>query len=235
MSERSPTTASDPLATGSAAGVLPGGETSPERRELADYLEAVASGAPTPGGGSVVAVVAALGAALGAMVANLTLARSFADPTAAELRDARAALDHLRHRLLPLAAADEAAYGAYRAAAALPKRTEAERAGRAAALDHALLASTDVPLAVAAACVELADRLAPITRVGNRHLLADAQIAAWLTETALRGALLNLRGNAALMRDLVAADRYRRRADVLETAGRAAIGHVLAVAASRSP
>lgn len=200
-------------------------------RSLAGYLAAVAAGEPTPGGGSVVAVVAAMGAALGAMVGNLSPSAADEHP---ELRDAPTALHRLRQRLLPLAAADEAAYGAYRAAVALPKGTEQERAARSTARADALLAATDIPESVAAACVELAGVLDPVARLGNRHLLADARIAAWLTEAALRGALLNLRGNAGLIRDAATADRYRRRADELEAAGTAALARVLAAAADRS-
>ncbi len=206
----------------------------PEDRSLAAYLAEVASGEPTPGGGSVVAVVAALAAALGAMVAHLSLGRADAETGAeTELRDHLATLDALRGRLLPLAAADEAAYGAYRAAAAWPRTDDAARASRTAALRTALLASTEVPLAVAAAAVELARALAPVARLGNRHALADVTIAAWLNETALRGALLNVRGNVGLFRDGERGAHFLREADRLETEGTAAVGRVLAAVAGR--
>src|SRR4029453_2512493 len=94
-------------------------------RTLQGYLDDVASANPTPGGGSVAAVVGALAAALGEMVANLTFdAERFAGARA-ELAPARDQLMRLREGLLELSAADEAAYGSYRRAASLQRDTEA--------------------------------------------------------------------------------------------------------------
>jgi len=200
---------------------------------LPAYAAAVASAAPTPGGGSVVAVVAALGAALGEMVCNLTIGRAADAEVEAELKAIVARLAALRSRLLGAAGEDEAAYRAYRAAAALPKGTESERAIRQAALQTALIGAADVPLAVAEACLRLAEALAPVARLGTRHALADAATGALLAEAALRGALLNVRGNADLIKDAAVAARYRRRADELETNGRAAAARVREIAASR--
>lgn len=216
-------------------GVVPEADPpmSADGRSLGAYLAAVASGTPTPGGGSVMALVAALGAALGGMVAKLT-ASSAAAGSELGLVAAGSRLDEVRERLLPLAAADEAAYGRYREAAALPKGNDGARSARTAAMQAALVGAADVPLAVAEACVALGESLEPVARFGNRHLLADARIAAWLTEAALRGALLNVRGNADLLRDTERRDQYRRRADELEAAGQSIIGRVLAAIDERA-
>jgi formiminotetrahydrofolate cyclodeaminase len=213
--------------------------TAPDLRSLTDYLAATASADPTPGGGSVVAVVGALGAALGAMVARLSAGRSPAsadagDATGPGLDPVLPQLDALRQRLLSLAAADEAAYQGYRAAAALPKSTPPERAARAAALQASLLAATDVPLATASAAADLAALLDPVARLGNRHALADAQIAAWAADLAVKGALLNVRGNAALLKDVTAAERYRAAADQIESRAAAAVTDALAAARART-
>lgn len=200
---------------------------------LAEYAAAVASGEPTPGGGSVVAVVAALGAALGEMVGNLTFGRPADAAVEAELWGAVERLRTLRDGLLAAAPADEAAFRGYVAAAALPNGTEPERATRRDALQAALLGAADVPLAVARNAVEVATLLEPVARLGNRHALADAVVGVLLTEAARRGALLNVRGNARRLRDADAADRYRRRAEEVETAGQAAVARVLAAADAR--
>lgn len=201
---------------------------------LPAYAAAVASGEPTPGGGSVVAVVAALGAALGEMVCSLSVGRPAYAEFEVELRRAAVRLAGLRERLLAAAAEDEAAYRAYRDASTRPKGTDAERAARRDALQAALLVAADVPLAVAAACAELAEILEPIARLGNRHAVSDAATGALLAEAALRGALLNVRGNARLLREPAAADRYRAQAERLEARGRDAAGRVLHAAAGRA-
>ena len=209
------------------------GEAGAAATDVAAYAAAVATGAPTPGGGSVVAVVAALGAALGEMVCRLT-----ADPvddgaTGRELPDALAQMTELRPRLLALAAADEAAYRGYIAAAALPKATDAERTRRRDALQTALVGAADVPLAVADGCAALATLLEPIARLGNRHAVSDVAVGAWLAEAALRGALLNVRVNARLMRDETRRGAYEARADAVEADGLAAVARALAAATAR--
>src|SRR4051794_120089 len=88
---------------------------------LAAYLDQVAAGTPAPGGGSVTGVVGAMAAALGEMVANLTLGREKYADAEVSLRPARIRLAALRSNLLDAAAADEAAYQSYREAASLPR------------------------------------------------------------------------------------------------------------------
>src|SRR5215213_2755238 len=97
---------------------------------------------PAPGGGSVTAVVGALAAALGEMVANLTLGRERYADAEATLRPARDRLTVLRVSLLDAAAADEAAYQAYRNAANLPRTSGDEKTARLDAMQRALIAAT---------------------------------------------------------------------------------------------
>jgi formiminotetrahydrofolate cyclodeaminase len=204
-----------------------GDPPTPSSLTLDAYLDAVASGDPTPGGGSVVAIVAALGAALGAMVCNLTIGRLASSPAEPDLRAALDRLTTLRHALCRAATDDEAAYLRYRTASALPKATDVERAARTNAVQTALVDAADVPLAVATACLDLLHALEPVARLGNLHALSDAETGALLADVALRGALLNVRGNARLLRDSLAADRYRQRATDLETSSRIALDRVL--------
>ena len=184
------------------------------QRTLHSYLEEVASGNPTPGGGSVAAVVGALAAALGEMVANLT--------TGEELAPARDRLTHLRIELLRAAAADEAAYATYRSAASLPRDSKEAKAARAAAMQQALIVATEIPMQVARAATEAAHALQAVALTGNPHLRTDVALGALLAEVALRGALLNVRGNAAMLRDGARAGAYLEEADQLEANGRKA-------------
>lgn len=191
-------------------------------RSLSRYLDEVASAAPTPGGGSVVAIVGALGAALGEMVVHLTSEPERHEGEAAALKAAGARLSALRHSLAGAAAADERAYAAYRDAAAMPRGNAEEKLARKDAMQDALIAASDVPLAVAKAATATAEVMIDVARYGNPHLRSDAALGALLAEVTLRGALLNVRGNAALLRDKNRAANYLAEADRLEDAGREA-------------
>lgn len=160
-----------------------------------DLLDRLSSHAPVPGGGSAAALSGALGASLVAMVCELTIGRpayADAEPIAREAGDAARAL---RDTLVELAEQDATAYDAVVRARKLPRETEAERSARSAAIDAASVAAAEVPLRtahVAAAVLELAERIAPI---GNRNAVSDAGVAALLAAAAVRGAALNVRIN----------------------------------------
>jgi methenyltetrahydrofolate cyclohydrolase len=189
---------------------------------LAAYLDEVAAGTPAPGGGSAAAVVGALAAALGEMVANLTLGREKYADVEPSLRPARDRLTALRIALLESAAADEAAYQTYQDAASLPRTSDDERTERAVTMQRALIAATDVPLGVARSVYEVSEILQSVARDGNPHVRSDAALGALLAEAALRGTLLNVRGNAAMLKDRELALTYVTDADRLEEAGREA-------------
>ena len=189
---------------------------------LSAYLAEVAAGKPVPGGGSVAAVVGALAAALGEMVANLTLGREKYVDVEASLRPVRDRLTALRTSLLDAAAADESAYQSYRDATGLPSTSDREKAVRTDAMQQALITATDVPLGVARSARDVAEILQSVAREGNPHVRSDAALGALLAEAALRGALLNVRGNAAMLTDRELSVTYLTDADRLEEAGREA-------------
>ena len=191
----------------------------PAEGSLSAYLDRVAAATPAPGGGSVAAVVGALAAALGEMVANLTLGREQYAHAEASLQPARDRLTALRASLLEGAATDEAAYRSYRDAASLPRSSDAEKGARTDAMQRALIAATDVPLGIARSAHEVAEILASVARDGNPHVRSDAALGALLAEVALRGALLNVRGNAAILKDRELAVTYLADADRLGETG----------------
>jgi methenyltetrahydrofolate cyclohydrolase len=160
-----------------------------------EFLERLGSSDPVPGGGSAAALAAAMGAALVAMVAELTIGRpAYAehDETVRKLRFD--ALDR-RAELLELAQQDADAYDLVVRARHMPKGSEAETAARGTALQAAMLEAARIPLraaVVASEVLDLAERMAPI---GNRNAASDAGVAAQLAAAGLRGALLNVRIN----------------------------------------
>jgi formiminotetrahydrofolate cyclodeaminase len=201
-------------------------------RSVAEYASALASGRPTPGGGSAVAVVAALAAALGEMVCQFTIGREAYADHDYEISEALAQLAEMRDRLLLASVDDESAYSEYSRASNLPKSSESEKEARRAALDRALQRSADVPLSIAQTCVDLLAALLPVSRFGNRSLISDAAVAALLAEAALRGAVVNVNVNAKLMKGAIG-DALLRKASKVEQSGRALAADVLEIVESR--
>lgn len=185
------------------------------------YLEALASSAPTPGGGSVVAVVGALAAALVEMVCSVTIGRPGQAEVEPALGQARVEATGLRRRFLELAGEDETAYGAYAGAAALPRTDEQAKAARTAAMQDALRGAADVPCDVAETGLRMLRLLEPVARLGNRYVLSDAEVAALLAAAVVRGAVANIRVNARLMKERGLGDDYERRAGRFEADARA--------------
>jgi formiminotetrahydrofolate cyclodeaminase len=199
-------------------------------RTLEGYINAVASPAPAPGAGSVTGVIGALSAALGQMVLNFT---DVPDGDVTVRRDnLLTALHACQNRLLQGADEDEVAYQGYRDAAELPRETADEKSARKIAMQAALIAATDVPLAMAEQAARLAALLVEVAQIGNRRLASDAALSALLAETTLRGALLNVRGNAALLKDAAKAQHYREAADRLEAEGRRAAATAVEIASA---
>jgi len=193
---------------------------------IGGFLDGLASSAPVPGGGGAAALSAALGAALVAMVCNLTIGqekyRAHEDTMARVL----VAATEQRALALALAAEDGAAYGAVRAAYGLPRATDEEKRARAARIQEALKAAADVPLRTLAVAARIIDLCAEALPGGNPNVVSDVGVGALSARAALDGAALNVRINLTLIKD---EDYKTRTAAELErglAAGRAQAGEV---------
>ena len=162
-----------------------------------DYAARLASADPTPGGGSAAALVGALAASLGEMVANFTRDKE----GWAEVEPALAKLTTHRDILLDLTDRDAEAYAAVGAAYKLPKSTDAEKTARAAAIQEALKASAQVPLGVIRELSEAVTLLPVLLEHGNRNLVSDVGVAADFAQSALRCAWLNVEINLSGVKD----------------------------------
>ena len=183
------------------AGPPEAGATLLARESLAGYLDRLASGAPSPGGGSVAALTAAQGAALLAMVANLTAGRPRFRQHDAEVREVLAEAERLRAECLAAVDEDAEALGALMAAYRLPRDTDEERAERDGTLQARLRAAAEAPLRLArraAALPPLCERLLPI---GNPTAVSDVGVAAACAGAAYRAAELNVLINLGQLRD----------------------------------
>ncbi|MGQ0646959.1 MAG: glutamate formimidoyltransferase [Gemmatimonadaceae bacterium] len=168
---------------------------------VAAFVASVAAPTPAPGGGSVSAHVAGLGAALAQMVAGLTIGRKKYAAVDAEMRAVALEAAELGNALAALATRDAAAYGEVMAAYRLPKETPEQTAARQETIEAALLEAARVPLETARACARVARLAAIAADKGNTNAASDAGVAALLAEAACRGASYNVQINVSSLAD----------------------------------
>jgi formiminotetrahydrofolate cyclodeaminase len=190
------------------------------KQSIAAYAAALASDTPTPGGGSAAAVTAALAVSLGEKVCRFTVGKPAFAEFEIEMTAALARFAQARARLLQLAADDETAYTEYARASTLPRTTDDERAARKAAMSDTLQESAKVPLEVAKEATEFLAALETVAKHGNRNLISDVSVAAYLAEAAMYGAVALVRSNAAYLKTEESSEMVRL-AIMLERNGRA--------------
>lgn len=165
------------------------------------FLEALASGAPTPGGGSASAYSAAVGAALVEMVAKLTIGKkkyiAVEDKMVAILDEATPLREFLTAAVERDAAAFEGVMDAYK----LPKTTPDQEQLRSEAIEAALLDAARVPLDVAHKSVRVMELAAQVVSQGNVNAISDGATGAVQARAALAGAGYNVRINVASLKD----------------------------------
>jgi formiminotetrahydrofolate cyclodeaminase len=166
-----------------------------------DFLDALASKSPAPGGGGGAAMAGALAAALASMVCNLTLGKEKYAAVQDDVQSMLGKTEALRHQLTSLVEADEEAYTVLSAAYRLAKDTDEQKKARTAAIQKALINATATPMEIAKACVEVLALCGPIAQKGNVSAVSDAGVGALLAEAALRSAALNVQINLAAIKD----------------------------------
>lgn len=205
-----------------------------ECRKLTDmtctgFAEETASESPAPGGGSISAYMGALAAALGTMVANLSSHKAGWDDRWKEFSDQADKGQELMQRLLHLVNEDTEAFNRIMDAFKMPKSTDEEKAARAAAIEDATLYATMIPLSTMEAAAETFPLLESMARTGNPASVSDAGVGALAARSAVLGAQLNVRINAASLKNREEADRLTTRAAEIAATAVAAEAKVLEV------
>ena len=185
------------------------------RMRCKDFAYETASESPAPGGGSVSAYMGALGAALGTMVANLSSHKPGWDERWKEFSDWAEKGQEILGRLLSLVDEDTAAFNRIMEALGMPKGTDQEKAARAAALEAATLYATQVPLKTMKAASEVFPLVKAMTLEGNPNSVSDAGVGALAARSAVLGAWLNVKINAASLKDRAAAEALLSEAEGL--------------------
>jgi formiminotetrahydrofolate cyclodeaminase len=185
-------------------------------QKITDFLQKTASGTPVPGGGSVSALSAALGAGLTEMVANLTVGKKGYEAVESEMKDIAAIVQSLRNKLVAEVDKDSNAYKDVLAAFKLSKTTEKEQEQRKQAIQDAMKNAARVPLGVAYNALQVMDLAEKVIRNGNRNAASDGAVGTMMARTAVLGALFNVKINLASVKDKPFVEEMMREVNKIE-------------------
>lgn len=164
---------------------------------LADFADETASESPAPGGGSIAAYIGSLGIALGTMVANLSSHKKGWDERWKEFSDWAEKGAYYKSELVKLVDADTKAFNKIMDAFGLPKGNEEEKKARTKAIQDATKYAIEVPFKVMETAYASMEVIKAMAEIGNPNSVSDAGVGALCVRSAVMGAFMNVRINAA--------------------------------------
>lgn len=167
---------------------------------IEDWLETLAAKQPTPGGGAVAALSAAIAAAQLGMVAIYTTGPKWQDRES-RMQELYKELTELRAQALALVEADAQAFAKVGSAYGLPKETEDEKAARVEAIQAALTQAADPPSKTAQLAEQIVNIAAEILESGNPSVISDVAVSASMARAALESAIVNIEINEHSLKD----------------------------------
>ena len=170
---------------------------------LNDFADVTASESPAPGGGSIAAYIGSLGISLGTMVANLSSHKKGWDDRWEEFSNWAEKGQQYKGELLRLVDADTKAFNGIMHAMGLPKGTDEEKKTRAAALEVATKVAIEIPFKVMQVSYDSMEVIKAMAEVGNPNSVSDAGVGALCARSAVMGAFMNVRINAANFEDKI--------------------------------
>ncbi|MBT7599579.1 MAG: glutamate formimidoyltransferase [Anaerolineae bacterium] len=170
-------------------------------QEKTDFLDEIAAGKPTPGGGSVAAYSAAMGVGLVAMVARLSIGKKKYADIENEMKEILAEAEDLRAELTQAVEEDAASFTAIMQAFKLPKGSDEEKEARSQAIQDATLYASEVPLVTAKGAVRVMELALEVAKVGNANAITDGASGAEMARAALNSAGYNVRINLSSLKD----------------------------------
>ena len=195
----------------------------------AGFAEETASESPAPGGGSISAYMGALAAALGTMVANLSSHKAGWDDRWEYFSDWAEKGIAVMNELLALVDEDTAAFNKIMDVFGMPKGTAEEKEARAAAMEAATLYATQVPLRTMKAAYKAFDVVRAMAEEGNPNSVSDAGVGALAARSAVMGACLNVKINAAGLKDRATAEALVAEANEIQALAQQAESEILAI------
>ncbi len=171
------------------------------KMNLREFCNETLSDSPAPGGGSVAALMGALGASLGGMVANLSAGKRGWDDKIKYFSDWAVKAQQLKDELLALVDEDTAAFNKVMDAFGLPKESAEEKSARSAAIEQATKYAAEIPLKVMEMASRSYELLSEMAEKGNPASISDVGVGALATRACIGGAALNVRINLAGLKD----------------------------------
>jgi len=184
--------------------------------KLKEFLLITAGNDPVPGGGSVSALCASLSAALGQMVAQLTIGKKKYVDVEENMKEMAAVFNSCLDEFAQYIDNDSEAYDAVFSAFQLPKETDEEKAARTLKIQEATKTAAEIPLQVAQKACKVMDFIRIVAKTGNRNAVTDACVAMMCARTAVLGALLNVRINLSSIHNAEFVDSLKKEADRIE-------------------
>lgn len=179
------------------------------------FTELLASDAPAPGGGSAAALEGGIGAALTAMVCELTAGKKqYAEHRGFILETQRKA-EHLRARFVDVMDRDTQAFLAVSNAFAMPKTTEEEKATRSAAIQRGLVGCIETPFEMMELASQTLELTVSLLSRFNESAASDLGVAALSLRSGIQGAWLNVLINIGSLKDRDLAESYRRQGETI--------------------
>jgi len=171
------------------------------KMDLRRFCNETLSDSPAPGGGSVAALMGALGVSLGGMVANLSAGKRGWEAKLEYFSDWAVKAQRLKDEMLSLVDEDTVAFNKVMAAFGLPKGTAKEKSARSAAIEAANKLAADVPLRVMQTAAKAYDLLAEMAARGNPASISDVGVGLLAVRACIEGAGMNVRINVTNLRD----------------------------------
>lgn len=168
---------------------------------LDKFVAATASGEPVPGGGSISALCGSLAAALGEMVAHLTIGKKKYAEVQPEMEKIVEKISPAVGLLLRAVDLDSQAYDLVFKAYKMPKETDEEKTARTDAIQQALKHAATVPFTVARITASFLPDIFTVAEKGNQNAITDAYVATLCARSAILGACANARINLSSITD----------------------------------
>lgn len=185
------------------------------KNSIEEFAGSLSSARPVPGGGGACAAAGAFAAALGMMVANLTVGKKRYADVEEEMKEILIRLGALRDQLMELIDKDAEAFEPLSRAYGLPRETPDQREEKERVLEAALYEASMVPLEIMERILEAMEDLEILSKKGSRIVISDAGVGVLFAQAALDGASLNVFINTKLMKDRDRAQRIDEKAEDL--------------------
>jgi glutamate formiminotransferase/formiminotetrahydrofolate cyclodeaminase len=173
------------------------------KMDLRQFCNETLSDSPAPGGGSVAALMGALGVSLGGMVANLSAGKRGWEDKLSYFSEWAVKAQQLKDELLFLVDEDTSAFNKVMAAFGLPKESAEEKAARSAAIQSANKYAAEIPLRVMETAFKAYALLGEMAEKGNPASISDVGVGALAMRACIEGAAMNVRINLAGLKDEV--------------------------------